>query len=71
MWQSRITAPICDRLKAAGHEPLFRGKTGLVIDAYFSGTKVKYLLDAHDGLRARAARGEILFGTWIRFLSGG
>jgi glycerol kinase len=68
VWQSRITAPICDRLKAAGHEPLFRQKTGLVLDAYFSGTKIKHLLDAHDGLRARAARGEILFGTVDSFL---
>lgn len=68
VWQSRITAPICDRLKAAGHEPLFRKKTGLVVDAYFSGTKIKYLLDSHDGLRARASRGEILFGTIDTFL---
>ena len=68
VWQSRVTAPICDRLKAAGHEPTFRNKTGLVIDAYFSGTKIKHLLDAHDGLRARAARGEILFGTIDSFL---
>jgi glycerol kinase len=68
VWQSRVTAPICDRLKAAGHEPLFRKKTGLVVDAYFSGTKIKHLLDSHDGLRARAARGEILFGTIDTFL---
>jgi glycerol kinase len=68
VWQSRVTAPICDRLKAAGHEPLFRKKTGLVVDAYFSGTKIKHLLDSHDGLRARAARGEILFGTIDSFL---
>ncbi len=68
VWQSRITAPICDRLKAAGHEALFKQKTGLVIDAYFSGTKIKHLLDSHDGLRARAARGEILFGTVDSFL---
>ena len=68
VWQSRVTAPICDRLKAAGHEPLFRRKTGLVVDAYFSGTKIKHLLDSHDGLRARAARGEILFGTIDTFL---
>jgi glycerol kinase len=68
VWQSRITAPICDRLKAAGHDELFRSRTGLVIDPYFSGTKVKYLLDSHDGLRARAARGEILFGTIDSFL---
>jgi len=68
VWQSRITASICDRLKAAGHEALFRRKTGLVVDPYFSGTKVKHLLDSHDGLRARAARGEILFGTIDTFL---
>jgi glycerol kinase len=68
VWQSRVTAPICDRLQAAGLEPLFRSKTGLVVDAYFSGTKIKHLLDSHDGLRARAARGEILFGTVDTFL---
>ena len=68
VWQSRVTAPICDRLKAAGHEALFRRKTGLVIDAYFSGTKIKHLLDSDDGLRARATRGEILFGTIDSFL---
>ena len=68
VWQSRVTAPICDRLKEAGYEPLFRRKTGLVVDAYFSGTKIKHLLDQHDGLRARAARGEILFGTIDTFL---
>jgi glycerol kinase len=68
VWQSRITAPICDRLKAAGLEPLFRDKTGLVVDAYFSGTKIKYILDSIDGLRARAARGEVLFGTIDSFL---
>ena len=68
VWQSRITAPICDRLKADGHEATFRRKTGLVLDAYFSGTKIKYLLDQHDGLRARAARGEVLFGTIDTFL---
>jgi glycerol kinase len=68
VWQSRVTAPICDRLKAAGHEPLFREKTGLVVDAYFSGTKIKHLLDSVDGLRARASRGEILFGTIDSFL---
>jgi glycerol kinase len=68
VWQSRVTAPICDRLKTAGHEPVFRRKTGLVVDAYFSGTKIKHLLDSFDGLRARAARGEILFGTIDSFL---
>jgi glycerol kinase len=68
VWQSRVTAPICDRLKADGHEATFRKKTGLVVDAYFSGTKIKYLLDSFDGLRARAAKGEILFGTVDTFL---
>ena len=68
VWQSRVTAPICDRLKAAGHEATFRKKTGLVVDAYFSGTKIKHLLDSFDGLRDRAARGEILFGTIDTFL---
>lgn len=63
VWQSRISAPICDRLKADGLEETFRAKTGLVIDAYFSATKIKHLLDATPGLRARAAAGEILFGT--------
>lgn len=68
VWQSRVTAPICDRLKAEGHEATFRRKTGLVVDAYFSGTKIKHLLDSFDGLRARAARGEVLFGTVDSFL---
>ncbi|NLF69600.1 MAG: glycerol kinase GlpK [Candidatus Anammoximicrobium sp.] len=68
VWQSRASAEICDRLKSDGLEPLFRDKTGLVIDAYFSGTKIKYLLDQIDGLRTRAERGEILFGTVDTFL---
>jgi glycerol kinase len=68
VWQSRVSAGICDRLKQQGHEPSIREKTGLVVDAYFSGTKVKYLLDEHEGLRARAARGEVLFGTIETFL---
>ena len=68
VWQSRITAPLCDRLKAAGHEPAVRAKTGLVLDAYFSASKIKHLLDTTDGLRARAARGEVLFGTVDAFL---
>jgi glycerol kinase len=68
VWQSRVSAPICDRLKADGLEPTFRAKTGLVIDAYFSGTKIKHLLDTIPGLRERATRGEILFGTVETFL---
>ena len=69
VWQSRITTAICDQLKADGLEETFRAKTGLVVDAYFSGTKIKYLLDSIDGLRERAARGEILFGTIDTFLA--
>jgi glycerol kinase len=68
VWQSRVTAGLCERLAAAGHEALIRGKTGLVIDPYFSGTKIMHLLDSVDGLRARAARGEVLFGTVESFL---
>jgi glycerol kinase len=68
VWQSRVSAPICDRLKKEGHEAVFRRKTGLVVDAYFSGTKVKHLLDTIPGLRARAEAGDILFGTVDTFL---
>lgn len=68
VWQSRISAAICDQLKADGLEPLFRAKTGLVVDAYFSGTKISYLLDTVPGLRSRAEKGEILFGTVDTFL---
>lgn len=68
VWQSRVSAPICDRLKADGAEPLVRQKTGLVIDAYFSGTKIKHLLDTIPGLRAKAERGDVLFGTIETFL---
>jgi glycerol kinase len=68
VWQSRITAPVCEQLKRDGHEQTFRDKTGLVVDAYFSGTKVRHLLDTVSGLRARAERGDILFGTVDTFL---
>jgi len=68
VWQSRISAGICDALKATGHADLFRSKTGLVVDAYFSGTKIKHLLDTVSGLRARAEAGDILFGTVDSFL---
>jgi glycerol kinase len=68
VWQSRISAGICEVLKAQGLEPTFRAKTGLVVDAYFSGTKIKYLLDTIPGLRARARAGEILFGTVDSYL---
>ncbi|WP_134699265.1 glycerol kinase GlpK [Ammoniphilus sp. YIM 78166] len=63
VWQSRQTSEICEELKAAGHGDLFRKKTGLLIDAYFSGTKVKWILDHVEGARSRAERGELLFGT--------
>jgi glycerol kinase len=68
VWQSRITAPFCDQLKAQGHEALFRERTGLPVDAYFSGTKVRHILKAQPGLRERAERGEIVFGTVDSFL---
>ena len=68
VWQSRVSAAICDRLRQEGVEETVRAKTGLVIDPYFSGTKIKYLLDSADGLRERARRGEILFGTVDTFL---
>ncbi len=63
VWQDRRTARYCDELKAAGHEWMFQTKTGLLIDAYFSGTKLKWLLDQVPGARARAERGELAFGT--------
>lgn len=68
VWQSRISAPICERLKTEGHEPAFRQKTGLVLDPYFSGTKIAYLLETVTGLRERCRRGEILFGTIDSYL---
>ncbi|MDQ3257805.1 MAG: FGGY family carbohydrate kinase, partial [Acidobacteriota bacterium] len=75
VWQDRRTAGICDELKERNLESTFRSRTGLVIDAYFSGTKIKWLLDNVTGLRARADRGEICFGTidsWLVWkLSGG
>jgi glycerol kinase len=63
VWQDRRTAGICDALREAGHADLFQRKTGLVLDAYFSGTKVKWLLDNMPGARDRAERGELAFGT--------
>ena len=63
VWQDRRTAPICEDLKHAGLAEYIRENTGLVIDPYFSGTKVKWILDHVDGARERARRGELLFGT--------
>ena len=63
VWQDRRTAPICDKMKADGLESMITQKSGLVIDAYFSGTKVQWLLDNVPGARDRANRGELAFGT--------
>ncbi|MBI3970280.1 MAG: glycerol kinase GlpK [Chloroflexi bacterium] len=75
VWQCRRTAERCDQLRAAGRAPLFQARTGLVLDAYFSGPKVEWLLDHVPGLRARARAGDVLFGTidsWLIWqLTGG
>ena len=75
VWQDRRTARVCDDLRARGLERLVRDRTGLVLDAYFSGPKVAWLLDHVDGLRGRAEKGEICFGTvdsWLLYkMSGG
>jgi glycerol kinase len=68
VWQSRLTVPICEDLLRRGLEATIRAKTGLVVDAYFSGTKVKWLLDNVPGARERATHGELLFGTIDTFL---
>src|SRR5271170_4539248 len=70
VWQDRRTAARCDELRAAGHEPLVRERTGLVLDPYFSATKIQWLLEHVDGLRERAESGRALFGTvdsWLLF----
>ena len=75
VWQCRRTAPNCDRLKAAGWENEIRNRTGLVLDPYFSGTKLQWLLETIPGLRIRAEKGELAFGTvdsWLAWrLTGG
>jgi glycerol kinase len=75
VWQCRRTAALCDRLKADGLEPEIRRKTGLVVDPYFSGTKIRWMLDHDPALRPRAERGELCFGTvdsWLLWhLTGG
>ena len=63
VWQDRRTASFCDQLKIEGLEDLIRSKTGLVIDAYFSGSKIKWILDNVDGARVKAEKGELAFGT--------
>ncbi|HYL19122.1 MAG TPA: glycerol kinase GlpK, partial [Burkholderiales bacterium] len=75
VWQDRRTAAFCDRLKSDGLEALFTGRTGLVLDAYFSGTKLRWILDNVAGARARAEAGDLCFGTvdsWLIWnLTGG
>jgi len=75
VWQCRRTADICTALKQQGHEALYRSKAGLVLDPYFSGTKLRWLLDHVDGAEAAAAAGDLCFGTidtWLVYkLSGG
>src|SRR2546429_36797 len=68
VWQSRLTVPICDALKAKGFDKEIRERTGLVTDAYFSGTKVKWILDNVPGVREKAERGDVLFGNVDTFL---
>jgi glycerol kinase len=75
VWQDRRTAGLCDALRAAGHEALFQRKTGLVLDAYLAGTKLRWILDNVPDARRRAEAGELAFGTidcWLLWkLSGG
>jgi len=75
VWQDRRAEPTCAALREQGLEPVFRAQTGLIVDAYFSGTKLKWILDNVDGARAAAARGELAFGTvdtWLMWhLTGG
>ena len=75
VWQCRRTAPICEDLKKRGYKDLLKHKTGLVLDAYFSATKIKWILDNVAGARASADKGELLFGTidtWLIWkLTGG
>jgi glycerol kinase len=75
VWQDRRTAPLCEELRAAGHEPAFSARTGLILDPYFSGTKLRWLLDHVPDARARAENGELAFGTidsWLVWnLTGG
>ena len=68
VWQDRRSADLCASLKADGHEPIFKAKTGLLLDPYFSGTKIAWLLDHVKGARAKAERGDLCFGTIDSFL---
>jgi glycerol kinase len=75
VWQCRRSAPLCEELRAGGHSELIQARTGLLVDAYFSATKLRWLLDNVPGVRARAEAGELAFGTvesWLLWrLSGG
>jgi glycerol kinase len=75
VWQDRRTSAFCDQLRQQGHDAIIQQKTGLIIDAYFSGSKIRWLLDNVDGARAQAERGELAFGTvdsWLVWqLTGG
>ena len=75
VWQDRRTVNLCESLRTQGHEQLFQERTGLLLDPYFSGTKIRWLLDHIDGARAKAERGELAFGTvdsWLIWnLTGG
>ncbi|MCX7695101.1 MAG: glycerol kinase GlpK [Caloramator sp.] len=75
VWQCRRTADICDDLRSKGYAEMIRNKTGLVVDAYFSGTKIKWILDNVEGAREKAEKGELMFGnidTWLIWnLTGG
>lgn len=75
VWQDKRTAPLCEELKEQGHEALFREKTGLLLDSYFSGTKLRWILDQNPELRPKAEAGDLLFGTvdtWLIWkLTGG
>ena len=68
VWQDRRTADICEALRSGGHEPMFTAQTGLLLDPYFSGTKVKWILDTVEGARQKAADGDLLFGTVDSYL---
>ncbi|MGH2404725.1 MAG: FGGY family carbohydrate kinase, partial [bacterium] len=70
VWQDRRTALLCEEMRSAGLEPMFRERTGLLLDPYFSGTKVQWVLDNVDGARSRAEAGELMFGTidsWLLY----
>ena len=68
VWQDRRTSEVCAKLRADGHEPLVKQKSGLVLDPYFSGTKIAWMLDHVSQCRGRAERGELAFGTVDSFL---